>query len=189
MLRRDEYRLRDIKETDLEQILEWRNSERIRAVMFTDRIITIDEHRAWFESLKHRQDSIYKIFEFLGQPAGLINLTDIDLYNKKCYWGFYLGKDDLPPGIGSIMGYLGLDFAFEKNNIRKLCGRVLAFNTSSIKFFKRFGFLEEGRFLKHVFKNGRYEDVISFALFNEAWRDNKKTLEDLVFTKSKFNSG
>lgn len=40
-----DYALRSIKESDLEQLLVWRNSDRIRTKMLNQHIITMDEHR------------------------------------------------------------------------------------------------------------------------------------------------
>ncbi|MCL6479750.1 MAG: UDP-4-amino-4,6-dideoxy-N-acetyl-beta-L-altrosamine N-acetyltransferase [Peptococcaceae bacterium] len=162
-------------------MLEWRNSDRIRAVMFTDRIITMDEHRAWFERLYKEKTAICRIFEFQDRPVGVVNIIQIDRHNHKCSWGVYLGEVDVPRGTGTVMGYLALEYIFEALGMRKLCAEVLAFNTTSIKFHKKLGFVEEGRFIKHVLKNGNYEDVIAMALFDEDWVKSKNKLKKKCF--------
>jgi UDP-4-amino-4,6-dideoxy-N-acetyl-beta-L-altrosamine N-acetyltransferase len=159
--------LREIVVADLPQILEWRNSERISKYMFTDQFISMEQHRAWFESLSHETKLKYLIFEYNGEPAGVVNFTYIDYRNHKCHWGFYLGKENLPPGTGTLMGQLAISYAYEVLNIRKLCGEVFAFNQSSVSFHQKMGFTEEGTLIKHVLKKGNYVDVICFALFNE----------------------
>ena len=174
-------RLRPIEEADLVKVLEWRNSDRIRAVMFTDSIITINEHRAWFERLHKEKTAICRIFEFQDRPVGVVNIIQIDRHNNKCSWGFYLGEVDVPRGTGTVMGYLALEYIFEALGMRKLCAEVLAFNTTSIKFHKKLGFVEEGRFIKHVLKNDNYEDVIAMALFYEDWVKFKNRLKKKCF--------
>jgi len=174
-------RLRPLEEADLEKVLEWRNSDRIRTAMFTDRIITMDEHRAWFERLNKEKNAICKIFELQGRPVGVVNIVQIDRHNHKCSWGFYLGEVDVPRGTGTVMGYLALEYIFETLDIHKLCAEVLAFNTLSIKLHKKLGFVEEGRFKKHVLKNGSYEDVIAMALFYEDWVKLKNRLKKICF--------
>jgi len=47
-VRIEECGLRPIEEGDLATVLEWRNSERIRANMYTDHLISREEHRAGF---------------------------------------------------------------------------------------------------------------------------------------------
>ena len=55
MLRRDDCQLRPVLESDLGLIRQWRNSERIRANMFTDHIISSEEHLAadLYGALRH----------------------------------------------------------------------------------------------------------------------------------------
>lgn len=183
MLDREACRLRPITEVDLEKILVWRNSERIRMNMYTDHIITMEEHKAWFERQKQSKSSVYLIFALNGEPAGLVYFTDIDRKNGRSFWGFYLGEEDLPRGSGTALGWLGLDYAFDRLATRKLCGEVFAFNTSSINFHQKLGFVQEGRFLKHVLKNGGFEDVISFALFREDWEKVREKLAEIAFSQ------
>ncbi|OEF98875.1 UDP-4-amino-4,6-dideoxy-N-acetyl-beta-L-altrosamine N-acetyltransferase [Vulcanibacillus modesticaldus] len=180
MLLEKKYNLRTIEESDLNVVLEWRNSERIRSNMYTDSIISMNEHRKWFEKIKQDQSSSFNIFEIQGTPVGVVHFYNIDRRNNKCMWGFYIGKEDLPRGSGLIMGYFGLRFAFEELGIRKISGEALAFNKASINFHKKLGFLEEGRFLKHILKNNKYEDVVSFAIFKEDWKQNKTRLKKII---------
>jgi UDP-4-amino-4,6-dideoxy-N-acetyl-beta-L-altrosamine N-acetyltransferase len=179
-----DYQLRPIEEKDLKIVLEWRNSDRIRANMFTDSIITIDQHLTWYEKIKLSNSTVCLVFTYKGQPSGLVSFTDIDFDNNTCSWGFYLGKEDPPPGSGSIMGFLGLKFAFEKLDIHSVHGEVFAFNIPSIKFHKKLGFVEESRLLEHALKNGKYEDVFLFTLVKDVWLDNLQRIEKLILTSS-----
>jgi len=176
MLKRAECNLRPIALNDLEKVLQWRNSERIRRNMFTDHEITLDEHKAWFAGLKQNNNSIYLVFEVINKPVGLVYFTDIDNTNGKSNWGFYLGEENLPDGSGTAMGILGLEYAFIQLKIRKLCSEVLEFNDASIRFHGKFGFVKEGRLIQHVLKNGTYQDVILFALFQSYWLINRHNL-------------
>lgn len=168
------YQFRNICEEDINKVLKWRNSDRIRACMFTDDIITEEQHLTWFQKVIKNDSDIIKIFLVQNRPVGVVSFTDIDKRNNKCSWGFYLGEEDLPKGTGLVMGYLGLEYAFEQMNVRKLCGQVLATNTASIKFHQKLGFSEEGRFLRHILKNNEYVDVICYAVFKDNWQNIKK---------------
>lgn len=179
----EDYSLREMKETDLETILKWRNSNRIRENMINDHIISMDEHRDWFVRLMQQKKDIYLIFQHSNLPAGMVYFTDIDKRNNICFWGFYLGNEILPKGTGLILGIMGLEYAFNKLGIRKICGQVFSFNTSSLEFHKKLGFMEEGRLIKHVLKNQKYEDIISFALFKEDWDTKKNSILKQTFTK------
>jgi UDP-4-amino-4,6-dideoxy-N-acetyl-beta-L-altrosamine N-acetyltransferase len=178
---REEYRLRPIEERDLDTVLRWRNSDRIRENMYTDHEIELDEHRAWFEKLRMEPVPTFLVFEFRGKPIGVISVTKIDKRNNTCYWGFYIGDPGAPPGSGTALGYFGLNHIFEVLRIRKLCAEAFGFNAASLKFHKRLGFVEEGRLAKHILKNDRYEDIVSFALFEEDWARHRSRVEELCF--------
>lgn len=173
--------LRPLMESDLEQILIWRNSEIVRLNMYNDHIIPEREHREWFEKSKSGQNSKHLVFEYKGNPVGVINITQIDLKNNKCYWGFYLGDPQSSRGYGFPLGFLGLEYIFKTLAIRKVCGEAFAFNEASIKFHKKLGFTEEGLLKAHILKNGKYEDVICFALFKNKWLEINESLAKQYF--------
>jgi methionyl-tRNA formyltransferase len=177
----EDYRLRQLTEQDLNLVRNWRNSDHVRANMYTDHIISEEEHRAWFQRVMVDPTVRYLILEYRDRPVGLVNFTAIDTRNSKCMWGFYLGETDLPRGSGTIMGYLSMNYVFEEIQIRKVSGEVLDFNEPSQKLFRRLGFTEEGRLRQHVLKNGRYADVVLFSLLAGKWRGSERTrVENLL---------
>lgn len=176
---REKYKLRPIEEKDLDTVLRWRNSDRIRENMYTDHEIPMDEHRAWFDRIRKEPVPLFLVFEFQMKPIGVVNVTHVDRRNDKCYWGFYIGDPVAPSGSGTALGYFGLNYIFEVLKIRKLCAEAFAFNTASLKFHQRLGFVEEGRFVRHILKNGRYEDIVSFSLFKEDWFRHRSRVGEL----------
>ena len=50
-------------EPDLRTVWSWRNSERVRAVSFTDHEITWEEHLAWYERSKNDDSTQPMLFE------------------------------------------------------------------------------------------------------------------------------
>lgn len=178
---REDFVLRPMIDEDLPLVREWRNSERVRANMYTDHLISPDEHKAWFAKAKSDASARYFIFEYKGAPVGVVNIVPIDERNKKCYWGFYLGEANAPKTSGPAMEYLALDHMFENLGMRKVNCEVFVFNESVIKLHKKFGFVEEGIFAAHVWKKDRYEDVASLAIFRETWELSKQRLEKVCF--------
>ena len=176
-----DYQLRPIQESDLEIVLEWRNSERVRSNMYTDHIISLDEHKSWFLHIENDESVSYHICEYNYKSIGVIYFTNIDRPNKKSYWGFYLGDINVPMGSGSIMGFIALSYAFKSLDIRKLCSEVFSFNKKAINFHEKLGFQQEGYFVKHILKQGKYEDVVALTLFKDDWLSRNSDLYDLVF--------
>ncbi|AEG59496.1 UDP-4-amino-4,6-dideoxy-N-acetyl-beta-L-altrosamine N-acetyltransferase [Desulforamulus ruminis] len=171
------YRLRPMKEKDLEKVLGWRNSERIRSNMFSSHIITLDEHRAWFKSLTQKKKDIYMIFERENLPLGVVYFTNINFINNTCNWGFYLGEENLPKGTGLIMGYLGINYAFEDLKMNLLSGEVLSFNIPSINYHKKLGFVKKNSSKSKILREGRYYEVTCFDISKNRWEFEKRKLK------------
>ncbi|MFH1700238.1 MAG: UDP-4-amino-4,6-dideoxy-N-acetyl-beta-L-altrosamine N-acetyltransferase [Candidatus Zixiibacteriota bacterium] len=180
---RDQYQIRPIERGDLDLVLKWRNSERIRENMYTSHIISFDEHQKWFEKISAEKKSLHFIFETNGIPLGVVNITNIDNENKKCVWGFYIGAENAPRGSGSAMGFFALEHLFEKLEFHRIVGEAFAFNSDSVKYHKRLGFIEEGRLRDYVLKDGKYEDVVTLAILEDGWRDIKPSLIKLFFER------
>ncbi|GGF91417.1 UDP-4-amino-4,6-dideoxy-N-acetyl-beta-L-altrosamine N-acetyltransferase [Paenibacillus abyssi] len=158
------YSLRDLSSDDLPIVLKWRNSDRIRANMYTDHIITMAEHEAWFNRMRKDNTAVSKVFQHFGEPIGTINFTQIDYIQKTCSWGFYLGKEDLKPGTGTIMGRLGIKFVFEELELHRICGEAFAFNQASISFHQKLGFKEDLDKYSSRTKNGVEHKIRCFYL-------------------------
>lgn len=182
-LREGDFVLRPMSFKDMELVLAWRNKQHIRYNMYTDHLISPDEHKKWFQSIFTRSDVEYHIFEYQKKPLGVANVTEIDHRNSKCYWGFYLGENDGPKGVGAVMELFTLTYIFEEIGIRKICCEVFSFNMATIKLHKKFGFHEEGCLHKHILKNGKYEDVVILALFKEDWPVVKNKMRKIFFRK------
>ncbi|WP_332634584.1 UDP-4-amino-4,6-dideoxy-N-acetyl-beta-L-altrosamine N-acetyltransferase [Halalkalibacter flavus] len=184
-MKRYQFHLRKITAQDLEKILIWRNSPRIRYYMYNDHIIPMEEHNKWFEKIKNSKESIYLMFELNGKPMGLVNFNKINQETQTASWGFYVGEDKAPKGTGITLGVLGLEYAFEKLNLKKLRGEAFAFNSASINFHKKLGFVVEDRLEKHVLKNERYEDIIVFTMYRDKWITNKENLKEYCLSEEK----
>lgn len=181
ILQKGDYCLRPIIEDDLDQLLLWRNSERVRAFMYSDHTISIQEHLAWYERAVRAEFPTVLIFVYGGQPIGMKCFTQIDRKNNRCHWGFYLGETEIPKGSGSIMGFMAQEYIFLEKNFHKLCAEAFVFNEASQRYHKRLGFREEGRFVQHIWKNGRYEDIICYAILRDEWMEFRDDIAKKIF--------
>lgn len=168
-------RLRPLREENLGLVLEWRNSDRVRNSMLSNHIISWEEHRSWFKRLK--ENDVYLIFEYMHEAVGLVCFTDMNPSERVCWWGFYLGKDDLPKGAGLLMGYLGLVHVFDNLKIRLLCSKVLATNQISLAYHKKLGFEEEKKERGYIIRDGEKQGVINFSYYYESWLNSKYILQ------------
>src|SRR5256885_14815913 len=125
--------LRRLEERDLELVRSWRNSDRIRSVMYSDNLISADEQRRWFEGLRSDPNRVYLIFEVNGQAVGLVDFKRGGGQNR-AEWGFYIGDDNAPAGSGEALGEQGLAFGFNELGLEEILGETFAFNERGIRF-------------------------------------------------------
>lgn len=173
--------LRPLTLADGERVLAWRNQDRVRANMYTDHVIAPAEHARWLERALVDERAAYRIFEHQGRPVGFVSFTDIRREHGRGTWAFYLGEADAPRGSGAAMEYLALDEAFGPLALEKLCCEVFVFNAAVIRLHHRFGFVEEGRFIRHYRKDGEMKDIVALARFAEGWSDDRQCLATVVF--------
>lgn len=181
MFNLDDFALRPMLEKDKDLILAWRNSERVRSNMYSDHLISQQEHDFWFDRASKDTTSAYLVFLHKNRPIGFASFTNINVAHGRCYWAFYLGEIDVPRGCGSVMEYFALNQAFDLLKIRKLCCEVFAFNSGVIKMHEKFGFVQEGRFAKHYLKSGQYEDIVCLAKFVSDWEVERTKLKERLF--------
>jgi UDP-4-amino-4,6-dideoxy-N-acetyl-beta-L-altrosamine N-acetyltransferase len=176
-----EYSLRPLVRDDLEMVLAWRNSGRVRAVMFTDQPISWEEHLAWFERAERDTARFYDVFEIDGRPVGVTGITELDRLNGTASFGLYLGETDVPGGSGSRMTYLTLRWAFDDLGVRKLGCEALDFNERAIAMYRKCGLSQEGLLRKHCLKGDEYRDMVVFGMLREEWEEIRPRLSLELF--------
>lgn len=172
----------EINEGDLETIRKWRNSSEVGKYMYTDNVISSDQQKNWFEKISLEENSRYWMIEYQGKKLGLVYIIDIDTYNSKCYWGFYLGDTSIRgEGIGKKVEFKLLNYVFDNLELNKLCGEVLNFNKRVLEMHSKFGFKEEGLLRQHVKKNSEFIDVTTIGLLKDEWKDIKDDIYHKIY--------
>ena len=162
--------LRPLRAEDADQVRGWRNAPHVAAYMYTDHEVGAAEHARWLATVLAAPDCRYWIIVADDRPAGLASLTRIDRVNRRCEWGYYLGEPDLRgSGAGMAALYLLAQYTFETLGLNRLSGAALAENQAACGLYESMGFTCEGRLREYIWKNGRFQDVITFALLASAW--------------------
>lgn len=164
-------KLRKIKLEDLDMVMKWRMSPDVTKYMYTDPKLTKDNQLKWFNSINKDDSYKYWIIELDDKtPVGVLNLANIDLKNKKCNWGYYLGSIEARgKGLARKLECNILDYIFYKLELNKLWCEVFAFNQDVIEIHKKFGSKIEGIHKDHIFKNGSFYDVVSMGITKDEW--------------------
>lgn len=169
----------DATEVHVELIYNWRNQPFIREVMYDSEPIKWENHLNWFQNILTNEQKVVKILYYKEIPYGLANFQMTDASANVGEWGFYIGEQQAPKGMGTVLAYEMLEFLFKELNVRKVCAKVIDYNEVSLHFHKKVGFIQEGVLRKHILKNERYCDVHVFSIFKEEWLKRKIALEKI----------
>lgn len=176
--------LRQVTEADRERLLAWRNSPAVAAFMYSDLVISHEEHDRWFDGLANNPRRLDLIVEINGVPAGLNSLVDIDRAQGRATVARYLSEDAQKGiGVGGFAEFKMIDHAFGPLGLRKLWSEVLAFNEVAWRLHMANGFQREALFRDHVIKNGHPHDVIGLGLLAKEWPTHRPIVRERLLAK------
>jgi len=165
----DEFALRELKPSDQDTILRWRNSDFVRKQMFKPDVIAAEDHERWFERVLVTDPRLYRILSLADRDLGFVSFTREDDSNATCTWGLYIGEPDAPRGSGSALGALALTHAFTELAADEVISEAMASNDRAIRLYDRLGFRRVDTRVITRTTPGTPEDVIVFSRSRMAW--------------------
>jgi len=133
----------DMSLSDKKMILAWRNDDSIRKWMFTNEIISLDNHLRFIDTLVSKKDRLYFLVQQNNQSIGVIDFTNINYEIKQAEFGVY-AKPGLK-GVGEILMKSIIDYAFNTLKINILVSEAFENNIAAINLYKKFKFIETCR--------------------------------------------
>lgn len=169
MLTSNRIKLRAIEESDLSAIATWRSDPQVYEFFYEFLPISARQQRNWFEKqLTDASEINLVVANTSGTAIGTVSIYHIDRRNRKAEWGRLIIGDSnsRSGGIGAEIEALVLEYSFEHLNLHKLYCEVLTENEKVVSMHKKFGFHEEGLLRSHVFKGGKYVDVMLLSILD-----------------------
>ncbi len=165
-----DFSLRPVSDQDRDRLLTWRNSTRVRRHMFTTAVIRADEHRRWFSRVMRESRDRHLVLQVDGSPIGFVSFSPVSTEDGATHWGIYIGEPDAPPGSGTALGQLALDYAFGSLGATTVVSEVMSDNQPAIRLYERLGFRScgERRMLRD--HGGAEETVIEFRISAPEWK-------------------
>lgn len=155
---------------DRDRLLDWRNQPDVARWMYSDHVITPDEHQRWLTAALNDSSRRYWIIQLDGEPVGLANLVDISAVNRKASWAYYLASPAVRGrGVGSYVEFFVIEHVFTELGLAKLCCEVLVENETVCQIHESFGFQREALLRQHVWKAGQPLDVVGLGLLAQDW--------------------
>jgi UDP-4-amino-4,6-dideoxy-N-acetyl-beta-L-altrosamine N-acetyltransferase len=163
----------------IERIRQLRNADGVRAYMYSDHVITQEEHAAWVESLRSNQRERQIVIRYLDEVVGMVALRGIRWHDHAADWAFYLSDDMQGRGVGGVVEFMLLDLAFLELGLQKVNCEVLETNPRVVEMHQKFGFKLEGTRRANVEKDDRRLDVHLLGIMADEWMDARPRFERL----------
>lgn len=170
--------LKPIENSQLEMILAWRNAPHVRKMMFTQHLISNEEHCAWWNNLLHDQSESCRVYYFQGKPSGLVTYYNINPAEKECYWGFFMNNEQFVNQQELLAAWLTLGkeavtFAFNNLLSKRLLCETFVYNETVLKFNHLIGFKKINSYQRTV--SGKSVEVITMELTKSNWEEKYET--------------
>lgn len=104
---------------------------------------------------------------------GATGLVMIDFRNAYAMVHIFVGAEYTGRGYGTDAMKLLVNFLFMEMNLERVALNVFAFNERAIASYKKAGYVEEGRLRQHLYRNGKYHDVVQMAILKEDFLKNR----------------
>lgn len=125
--------LRAIEESDLSQLLLWRNQPNYRRFFREYRELSQTNQRNWFDSkvLNDKSTEMFSIVDInTGELLGACGLCYIDWINRNADFSIYIGKDDLyiDERYAIEAARIMMKYGFEELNLHRLWSEIYSFD-------------------------------------------------------------
>lgn len=171
MINGKKVRFRAIEEHDLPSLAEWLNDPELGSLVVGAGFpVSMAQQKAWFARQSDQSTTQRWIVEtHEGQVIGLTGLWDIDWRNRHALTALKLGsKDTRGKGYGSDAILAVMSYAFLQLGLERLWGEILPYNIGSYKaYVDHCGWKVEGILRRHVYRDGKYWDLVRVAALKE----------------------
>lgn len=176
--------LRNIREDDLEMIMNWRCDPDITKYMNTNPKLTLEDQKKWFKNMKKREDIRNWLIEVDGESAGIICIMNINWRERNTSWGYYIGEKKFRSLKTALSLEMSLyDYVFESLGFEELHNEVFSLNAGVVKLHEACGSYIVKEVKGEIEKEGVAYDITHMSITAEEWKKIKvgKKYEHISF--------
>ena len=169
MSRQAETVLQRMAPAHLLQTQRWLQDERLRSQIDCLAPPTEEENKQYWEKCWRdptRED--YVVLDGNDKHIGNCGLCSIDKKRGKCEIWIYLGSEQ-GKGIGSSAVTKLMSKTFDGMGLERVYLRVLASNTSAVRFYEKLGFVYEGRWRGDTIHGQDRIDSLWYSMLGNEW--------------------
>lgn len=162
--------LRPIEECDLEFLRLMHNQQSTIMNLTDTRMVNEIQQQRWFDSVCGSDSTLRLSVVHNNDVVGCVRLDHYDPRNRSIMVGGDIDEARRGEGLGGKMFEACLKYVFDVMNCHRAYLLVLETNEVAIGMYKKYGFVEEGRQIEAIFRDGRYYDYIAMCLLEDKYR-------------------
>lgn len=171
----EEVVLRQITESDTDNIVKWRNAPDVKKNLYTQAPLTTEQHLNWLKNKVNTGYCAQFIIEVHSPDSmrsiGTVFIKNIDRINLKGEYGIFIGESDARgKGFALKATVKILQHAFEELKLNRIYLTVFSDNLAAINVYQKAGFVQEGILKQDVFRFDRFSDVVCMAITKDLWK-------------------
>lgn len=170
-------KLKLIEKEDLHLAVKWKNSA---YESFYEYPLFNSGQEMWFEKHMRSNDFLFIVYES-STKIGMIGLSNIDNRNRNAkLLRFVLDEEFRGKGYGREALRLLLDYAFNHLNLHSVYLDTFKHNVRIINFYKKAGFKQEGIKRQHIYKDGKYNDLVCMRVLKDEFKTKIQIISPAV---------
>lgn len=153
---------------DHEWLVELHNDPVVLNNITNPQPITLNSHLNWWSNLNRDREQRF-IFVVDGNNAGFTKFYQIDHANSNCVLGADLHVSFRGKGLAKPMWKLMLQYCFQDLKLHRVSLTTASFNKVAQKVYRDLGFVEEGRKIQSLHRDGQFYDEICMYMLKDMW--------------------
>lgn len=129
-----------------------RNHPEVRKWMYTQDEISQEQHFSFIRKLTDDTANQYFMVKQDKAILGVINFNNIDFEKQTAVFGLYANLIASNPGVGKFLLELVKFYTKMILRIKRLKLEVIAENVKAVHLYRKYGFIESGKFQKKGFE-------------------------------------
>ncbi len=153
--------------------LGWVNNLKVTKYLTTGSLpCTLIKEKKWFDAMLESNSDVVLAIELKNGT----HIGNIGLHDKSGDWhraeiGTLIGEiKEWGKGYGTEAKKMMINYGFSVIGIHKITSLVFCDNKANRRVNEKLGFKQEGILREHVFKSGKYIDVIHWAILRDEWK-------------------
>jgi len=170
VIRGSNFTLRPPREDEAEAMVAWFESMEVTARLKLRFPPSVPMERDWLNRQASDPNCVFWAIEHGGHLVGVSHIVQIDWQHRHAKTGTLIGDTSAwGKGIAREMMKLRAEYAFDELGLHKLSSAYIEGNVASARAQASAGYREIGRSRQHVWREGRWLDMIHTELLREDW--------------------